>query len=160
MMEQLKPDSSGWDALVTTIVSSFAPGELISHQYLKEALGLRRLLEGNFDSTDDLLAAFQQQQFIYMRLVDQLRHDLLTKERYYLENLKGLGYQLLEPNKQQQFAYDLAIKAVKEAFRQAIKIITHVRFEEVDAEERTKGNNLSTKLSLLKQMFDTVRKNS
>jgi hypothetical protein len=156
--QTIEANSADWLNFISSIILKFAPGEVISHAHLKEVFNIPRLEIADFESTDDFVKALNDAQFMYMSLVDKLREDLLLNENYYLENLLGQGYRLLPPSLQQQYGYQLAIKEIKRIIRQSMLIMKHVRLDAVDNEARTKGSDLSAKLSMIAQLFSSMRK--
>ena len=60
----------------------------------------------DFDNTEDFIEAIQMQQFSYMTLVDTLRWQLLEDQKIYIKNIRGDGYQIVQPTEQVQYGYD------------------------------------------------------
>lgn len=149
-------NSEAFDIVVKSVVSEFAPGELITHDYLKDKFCIKEPDMSEFDNVTSLFQAGSILQFTYMSLVDKLRNDILQDHNYYLCNIRGDGYILLHPKDQAEYAYKTAVKSIKDAMRNALEIIKHIRHNDVPPEQRSKDNDLLAKLSMFKQIADSA----
>ena len=157
-MGDLKLKRQTMDELAAKIVAEFAPGELISHDYMMGLFNLKYPQIVGYKSTDTFLTDYQTTQFKYMTAIDKLRDELLDKEMYYLRNIRGDGYVLLPPKDQVQFAFDRCLDQVKKEFRIAKDIVLHIRTDAIPVEQQSKNHDLIAKLSNLQQIFSKERK--
>jgi len=143
------------DELAAKIVSEFAPGELITHDYMMELFQISYPQIIGYKSTDTFLVDYQNIQFRYMSAIDKLRDELLTNEMYYLRNIRGDGYVLMPPKDQVQYAFDKAIDDIKKDIRSAKDIMLNVRTDMIPVELQSKNHDLIARLSGLQQLFST-----
>lgn len=141
------------EEIIEKIIAAFSPGDLITHSFLREQFNIVDPAIEDFKTTDEFVAELQNIQFNYMTMVDKLRFDLLTTQRYYLKNVRGDGYTLLPPKEQVTFAYDQALTDIKKSIKQAKNIMSNMRFEEVSPEQAAKDVQLFTKMDKFAQMF-------
>lgn len=78
-----------WRQAVQDFVnSSFKPGDVVTHAWLEMAFGMDAV-----DADAQLsAAAFQQRQFEWLRNVDALKQELLTRYQILLVSVPGVGY--------------------------------------------------------------------
>ena len=154
-MRQIEVNSYAWLSLLDDIATNYSDGKLISHEWLNEKFGLKRLIIEDFETTEDFIKGLQMQQFSYMTLVDTLRFQLLESEKMYIKNVRGDGYTILNPKDQTQYGYDYLLKTVRQAIKEASLIMTNVRA--VPIEQQYKDNDLRAKYSILKQMLSSIK---
>ena len=65
-MRQIEINSDAWISLLDDIATNYSDGKLISHEWLKEKFGLKRLVIEDFETTEDFIRELQMQQFSYM----------------------------------------------------------------------------------------------
>lgn len=146
----------GWYGLITEIAAKHSDGTLISHEWLKQKFGIEETKLEEFDSVDEFLEAIKIRQFAYMSLVDKLRWQLLEKEKMYIRNIVGKGYQIINPKDQTVFGYDEMVRLIKKAVWQADAIINNVR--PVPSEQQSKDNDLRAKFGLLKGLMSGIKR--
>ena len=147
--------SDGWVSLLGEIAAKFSDGQLISHEWLKDKFGLKKLTLKDFETVEDFLDARDNQQWSYMQLVDSLRWQLLENYKAYLRNIRGDGYIILQPQDQTQYGYDHFVSDMKKAFKEAGLIMNNV--QPVDSTQQAKDNDLRAKFGMLKQMLSYVK---
>jgi len=146
------------DEIIAKIVSEFEPGQLITHDYLRDIFNIKFPQIRNYNNTAKYVEDYQNIQFKYMQMVDNLRNELLEKEMYYLRNIRGDGYTLLPPKDQVQFGFNSAIDAIKKELKTARNIMLNVRTNAIPTEQVGKNNDLIARLSNLQQVFSSSRK--
>ena len=67
------------DGVIEEIISNYADGTLIPHEWLKKKCGLTMPDFKDYGSVSDFLEAVQLQQFSYMSFIDSLRWELIEK---------------------------------------------------------------------------------
>ena len=154
-MKQIEVNSEGWCSLIRTIASDYADGKLIPHEWLRRKFGLENLRMKDFDNTEDFIEAIQMQQFSYMTLVDTLRWKLLEDQKIYIKNIRGDGYQIVQPTEQVQYGYDQFLRDFKKAVKDANLIMQNVK--SVPSEQQKKDNDLRAKCALLGQMVNGMK---
>lgn len=155
-MEQPKIDEEVWADLLDEIAADYSHGEIITHAMLKKRFGLALPDKDEYVDSAEFIEALQCHQFAYMTLVDKLRWQLLADKKYYMRNIRGEGYQVIQPREQVKFGFDSFIENVREAIRKAHLIMNNVRM--VPSEQRSKDNELRAKCNIIKQMLLNIRK--
>lgn len=156
--ETILPDSPEWLILIERVVGEFEIGQLIPHEWLRQMFDLKELNMKHFPDSKSFIMAIQEQQFEFMSLFDQLRKDVLKNHSFLLVNIRGQGYRIIHPKDQTQYAYDQLIKDINKSFREANEIMTHVRTNIIDEEQKVKDRTLFSKMGTFKQLFQGFRK--
>lgn len=158
--ESLKMDSKRWDTLIEKILSDFAPGELISHQWLRNKLGIKEFKGEQFEdyaSIEALVEAVKRSDLEYMALVETLRSRLLENYKGYLKNVSGEGYTILPADYLMTEAYKQFIKALDNNIRKKEGLcIKYV--QPVTAEQQAKDNDTRARYSWFKQRITKDKK--
>ena len=155
-MEQIEIGSDAWVSLLGEIAANYSDGTLIPHEWLRQKFGLKTLALEDFDTLEDFIEGLKRQQFTYMSMIDKLRWQLLEDEKMYIKNIVGDGYQILQSREQAKYGYDEFVRTVKKAIRESDMIMNNIR--PVPPEQQYKDNDLRAKCSILKQMFNGIRK--
>lgn len=156
MDKEIEIGSDAWVSLLAEIAANYSDGTLIPHEWLRCKFGLKPLKLEDFDTVDDFIEGLKRQQFTYMSMVDKLRWQLLEDEKMYIKNILGDGYAVIQPKEQTKYGYDEFIRSVKKAIRESDLIMNNVR--SVPSEQQYKDNDLRAKCSILKQMFNGIKK--
>jgi len=118
-------------------------GFMISHDELLKLLDLQE--PETFDQGKDF-SLKKLSQF------EALRNELLTKYSIHLENERGVGYKVVEPDEQVTESFDKRMKKVKSQLKKANDIISHVQVEMLSLEaEHQRIRNLN-KIAFLRAM--------
>lgn len=147
-----------WLSLIEQIATEFEIGQLIPHEWLKQMFRMETLDLKLFPDMESVRKAIQDQQFLFLQLFERLRKDVLKNHNFYLVNVRGMGYKIIHPKDQHQFAYDSLMGDIKSSFKECSEIMTHTRQNHIDDEQRAKDRQLFSKVGSLKQLFDTFRK--
>jgi len=156
--EYIIPGKEEWILLTQRIVDEFDIGQLIPHDWLKSMFNIQPLDLKFFPDMQTVRKAIQEQQFIFLQLFERLRKDVLKFHNFYLVNVRGLGYKIIHPKDQHQYAYNQLMDDIKGSFKECADIMTHTRQNHVDEDQRAKDRILFSKVGSLKQLFDTFRK--
>lgn len=154
--ETIEIGSDGWNALLSEIAANYADGSLIKHGWLRGKFGIKPLNIDDFETVEDFLKSLDMQQFLYMSLVDRLRWQMLDDYKMFIRNVRGLGYAIIQPKEQVQYAYDRLTSDIKKAFREATAIMVNVR-RYTDFEQQAKDADARAKIGLMKTMFSGIR---
>lgn len=147
-----------WEDLVNRVVTAFGIGQLIPHDWLKHAFGMKPLEFNEYQDLISIQKAIQQDQFTFMQLFDRLKKDVLKNHKWYLVNVRGQGYQFIHPKDQTQYAYDQLLSDLNKAFRESQDIMTHVQTQHIDQDQRAKDRALFSKAGTLKQLFNEFKR--
>lgn len=154
----IQADSPEWMLLVEAVVTRFEVGQLIPHEWFKQKFMLEELEMEDFPDSKSFIMGIQQQQFDFLGLFESLRKDVLKNHNYLLVNVRGQGYRILHPKDQTQYAYDQLVKDISKSFREANEIMTHVRTNIVDEDQKVKDRQLFSKMGTFRQLFQGFRK--
>lgn len=155
--QSISPESTEWLILIEQVIG-FDIGALIPHEWIRSMFQIRELNVKDFPDSKTFIMAVQEQQFEFLSLFEALRKDVLKNHSYYLINVRGQGYRIIHPNDQSQYAYDMLIKDVNKAFREANDIMTHVKTSAVAEEQKAQDRILFSKMGTFKQLFQGFRK--
>lgn len=154
-MRHIDINSDSWHLLIREIVSTFTPGELISHEWLQNKFHLKELKFKDFEDEEAFIEAFKEYQFDYMFLIDTLRCQLLEGRKGYLKNVHGEGHIILPPNEQVSYGYNKFIKTVKSGIKKTDVIMKNV--PPVSATQQAIDNDIRARYSTLKQMLAGIK---
>lgn len=155
--DSIQTDSPEWIALIERVINEFEIGQLIPHEWLRQMFQIKPLDMKGYPDTRTFIMAVQDQQFEFLGLFEHLRKDILKNHEFLLVNIRGQGYRILHPKDQTSYAYDSMIRDIKKAFKEAGDIMTHVRTNLVDQDQRAKDRQLFSKMGSLKQLFSSFR---
>jgi len=156
MKEVLKTGTDAWETFKAEIVSTYKPGDLITHEYLKTKFNFKTASFSTYDNESAFIQAVELQQFAYMGLIDALRWDLLAEYKLYLRNIRGEGYSFLPPVDQVAYAYDNSLKAIRKEIKEANLIMNNVM--SIDAEQQKQDNDARAKFAFLAQLLKGLNK--
>lgn len=144
------------DGVIEEILTNHSDGSLISHEWLRKICGLETPIISDYADTREFLDAFQATQFAYMGIVDAIRWELLERENMYLKNIRGDGYEILNPKDQTQFGYERFIDNLRKLMKETSLIMNNVK--PVNSEQQAKDNDLRAKYSAMKMMLESIKK--
>lgn len=142
-------------ALIEEILTNYADGSLISHEWLRKRSGIETPIISDYADTREFLEVYQANQFAYMQIVDAIRWELLEKENMYLKNVRGDGYEILNAKDQTQFGYDRFNDGLRKLIKETNLIMNNVRA--VNSEQQSKDNDLRAKYAAMKMLLETVK---
>lgn len=154
-MVEMKIGTDAWENFKAELAANFKPGELISHEYLKEKFKFKKITFIECADTLDFVKSIEMQQFAYMTLIDSLRWELLKEYQLFLRNIRGEGYSFLPPTDQVRFAYDQAMTAIRKEINEANLIMNNVL--SVDAEQQKADNDARARFAMLKQLLKGLK---
>lgn len=154
-LEKMGFTPDGWASFVGQIASEYGDGKLISHQWLKEKFGFKKLQLEDFESLEDFLKSYDNQQMAYCTCVESLRMELLKQEKMYFRNVRGDGYSILRPEEQTQYGYDSFVDDIKKDIKKANLIMSNVL--QVDLSQQAKDNDLRAKFGVMRQMLGSIK---
>lgn len=155
-MKHIEINSDSWYSLIKEIECTFAPGEVISHEWFKKKFHLKELKFKDYNNEEAFIEAIKEKQFDYMFLIDTLRCQLLEKRKGYLKNIYKEGYSLLPAHQQVSYGYDKFLKTIKGSIKKTDMILKYV--PPVSAEQRVKDNDIRARFSTIKQMLAGIKK--
>lgn len=155
-MKHIEINSDSWYSLIKEIECTFAPGEVISHEWLKKKFHLKELKFKDYNHEETFIEAIKEKQFDYMFLIDTLRCQLLEKRKGYLKNIYKEEYSLLPAHQQVSYGYDKFLKTIKGGIKKTDMILKYV--PPVSAEQQVKDNDIRARFSTIKQILAGIKK--
>ena len=137
------------------IATEYSDGQIISHEWLKDMLGIEDKDIADFESTEEYNKERDKTQFQYMSLFEKLRDTMLEDYKMYLRNSRGEGYVIVKPDEQTTIAYRTMVKDVSGSIKDAKAIMSNVR--DVQAEQKAKDDDLRAKVGIMEQMFKNLK---
>ncbi|MBD1586723.1 hypothetical protein [Pseudomonas typographi] len=127
-----------WRQAANDIAEGFKYGDLITLDWLREAFHLDepKTIEG-----------FRAFQFAFLSNMDSLRQELLQEHRLLLTSVRGVGYELIEPNEQVETAWQSTFVKVKRELTKLAGAIRHIRYDELSDDKRREHADAQAKLS-------------
>lgn len=144
------------DGVIEEIISNYADGTLIPHEWLKKKCGLTMPDFKDYEDVSDFIKAVQMQQFSYMNFTDSIRWELIEKWNMWFKNERGEGYVILNPKDQVSFGYDRFNDGLKRLIKETNLIMNNVRA--VNGEQQAKDNDLRAKYAAMRMMLETIRR--
>lgn len=127
-----------WRQAAKDIAESFRYGDIISLEWLGEAFHLKQPRS---------IGQFKEYQFAFLSSMDALRHELLEQHQLALRNVRGAGYELVDPNNQVDYAWQAAFSRVNRELGKLAQHVTHIRHAELTTDKRREHTDAQTKLS-------------
>jgi len=155
--ESIDTKGPEWIALIERVVGEFEIGQLIPHEWLRQMFGIKELNMKGYPDTRSFILAVQDQQFEFLGLFEHLRRDVLKNHDFLLVNIRGQGYRIVHPKDQTEYAYTSMINGIKKEFKEASDIMTHVRTNLIDQDQKAKDRQLFSKMGSLKQLFSAYK---
>ena len=132
-------------ALELFFARKFVEGDLITHEWLGEALDLTPP-----QSLDHKVhKAFWIKR---MELVESFKNDLLFNHRIYLENVQGKGYKYIKVQDQTKSAMDWFGAKFKNMAKSTVNKLTHIKHEELTDKQKVENMNALAKIGGLRAL--------
>lgn len=148
-----------WHVLVDEIVTIFAPGDLIPHEWLHEKFGIddfRKASLEDYKNIEALVDAVKRSEFEYMFLVEALRRQLLEGLHGYLINIRSEGYMILPYDEQVTYAFRKFMKTLEKNIKKTDFIMKYT--PGVSADQQKQDNDIKARYSWFKQAVEQVKK--
>lgn len=127
-----------WRQAAKDIAESFKYGDIITLEWLQKSFHLK---------DPSTIVEFRDYQFAFLGNMDSLRQELLQEHRLLLSSVRGVGYELVEPNEQVETAWQSTFVRVKRELKKLAGAIRHIRYDELTDEKRREHADAQAKLS-------------
>lgn len=142
-----------WRVAVNAFIKEgFQPGEPITHAWFHEQLGLTMSGPGT------PLKEAQATQFAYLAGMDKIRDALLSEYQIALRSVRGVGYEVVPPYEQTQWAEDAASAEMKKILGTARDRLTNVNAAKLTADQRLENANALARLSMMAGLHCQISK--
>jgi len=109
-----------WRQAAQEVIAEFRYGDIIPLDWLQNHLNIKRPT-GAITYLEHQALAFEM-----LSRIEGLRDELLTRHRRYLQNIRGVGYKIVEPPRQTQVAMAKLQKELRRAIAQTMSALVHV----------------------------------
>ncbi|WP_296271759.1 hypothetical protein [Pseudomonas sp. UBA6323] len=127
-----------WRQAAKDIAEGFKYGDIITLDWLASSF---HLIE------PESIAQFKEYQFAFLSNMDAMRQELLEQHQLALRNVRGAGYELVDPNNQVDYAWQTAFARVNRELRKLASHVTHIRHAELSDEKRREHADAQAKMS-------------
>jgi hypothetical protein len=110
-----------WRQAAAEALTEFAYGDVISQSWIYQHLAIRDMKEGKYSADE-----YQEVAFDLLRKVDGFRDELLRKHNWYLINVRGAGYKIIEPPYQTTAAMGKLHRELRKSISQAMAALVHI----------------------------------
>ena len=142
-----------WKQAVEDAHRDFGYGDLIKRDWLDQAFEIEDIGEpSDYRNRAELIAAVDQQRFTFLQAMDRFRTELLNKYRKALRAVPGVGYEIIEPPKQTDYAMERLRKQVGKAINDAQRHLVNINERLLDEEAAQHNAEQRAKLAQLATM--------
>ncbi len=136
-----------WRQAVEHFLSeSFAPGDIISYEWLYREFEITRPTE------ETPLGRAQKAELAFLGAFQSFQSALLHDHQIALTNIKGVGYQYVRPEEQTKWAEDQGDGELKKALRKRRDRLMNVPLHLLDADHRRQNADSLARLGMLAGM--------
>jgi hypothetical protein len=132
-----------WKQVTQDILQGYQYGDFVEHEWLFEQLKIERPKVGTQEQ-------FQKVQFQFLNDVESIKEELLTEHQIYLDNSRGKGYRVVNPNDQSDVAWGKLRKGFRKLFMAAEKALVNVNHNMLSDDARRSNSNKLANLSSLR----------
>ena len=126
-------------------------GDVVSHEWLQTYLKI---------PTPETVAEAKTVQWLTLRRVDEFRDILLYKYKIALDNIHGIGYRLVPPSQQAEFAIHKAVKHIKKGIGDAIELLEHTRMDELELDQKKRHIDAQVKMIGLESLMNREQRDA
>lgn len=126
------------------LASGLTPGQIITHEWLTEAFGLRPATT---------IEQHERNKLTFLRQLSDLRDSLLEKHQLMLRAVTGVGYSVITPDKQTSVAMQDRTKAIRHELAKLAREVSNVRVDELTDDQRKENADAQAKLGAMRSMF-------
>lgn len=127
-----------WRQAAKDLAAQFKYGDLITLDWLRAAFQLQE---------PQTIDEFKSYQLDFLSCMDSLRQELLVEYQLSLKNIRGAGYELVNPNDQVEVAWHSTFGKVWRELGKLAGTIRYIRHDELTDEKRREHADAQAKLS-------------
>lgn len=131
-------------ALKDPRIAGLSYGDTISHQELRELIGLPD--PAYLDNFTDIQTA----QLAYVYSMDHIKKALLEDECKDLQSTRGVGYTVVHPGEQTKLAVDECEDKLKKLLRKTVKRVSFVDHTQLTDEQRKENTDALARMSFFR----------
>jgi hypothetical protein len=130
----------------------FDYGDVISKEWLYESFGLEKPTA--FTPNDKV----KQIELAFLSNFKKLEEYLLEERQMALKTLRSVGYEIIQPNEQTQWALFNGMADMKKALKTMYRRNVNVNHNLLNAEDKKKNSDALARTAMLKTMVDRFEK--
>jgi hypothetical protein len=116
------------------------PGFIITHNWIDSSFNLKK---------GSSHAEYERYQLQKMSCLDKFRLELLEKYQIALKNVQGVGYSVIAPKSQTEYAMKLLRKELRKSFKNSRQLLENIQLGELNEDERKYNTDAKTKLAFM-----------
>lgn len=124
-------------------------GDVISHEWLQMYLQI---------PTPKTVAEAKEVQWITLKRVDEFRDVLLYTHKIAMENIYKVGYRLVPPSEQAEYAVRKAARHIKKGIDDAIDLLDNTRMDELELDHKKRHIDAHVKMMGLQSLMDKEKR--
>jgi hypothetical protein len=123
---------------------------ILTHEYLE---GILEIPEATTIEDD------RENRIMLLERFTALRDYLLTERKIALKSIPGVGYQVIPPNEQAEYAAELSSKLIKKAIQKGESLMINTRTEELINSDKKRHIDAQIKMQGLNSILTKERRN-
>ena len=123
---------------------------ILTHSYIEDALEIPEAVTIKDD---------RENRMMLLERFTALRDYLLTERKIALKSLQGIGYQVIPPNEQAEYAAELSSKLIKKAIQKGSELMENTRTEELFSSDRKRHFDAQVKMQGINSIISRERRN-
>lgn len=148
MTNQLeKEDGNIYAQAAGKIRENYNYGDVVPTEYIMELLGDPK------PKDNDTAKAFEQWQLRRMTHIGNIGMILLEQYKVCLSNVRGVGYMLVEPQNQADYALNRTTSKMSDALSDGSKIVANININLLSDVERNHAQAVENQLTILNSMM-------
>jgi hypothetical protein len=134
------------------LAAGFKEGDVVSHSWLEERFGMKKLE----DDRPLLPVDWNARQFEWLRNIEAFRAELLEQHQIFLSSVFGEGYRLVPPREQTAIAQERFEREAKRSYRKAANTLKNVRIGELTESERKENLDAIARIAMLRGFHRSI----
>jgi hypothetical protein len=150
MSEDARPTAyPPWrNAMELFFAEKYGPGDVLTHEWLHNAFNIE------MPTNEMPYWKAKQLEFLYMGQVQKFQQNLLRMYQIdIMENVRGIGYEILHPGQQVQAAETAARKTFRRVLQKRTDRLINIRYPELTHRQRREHADALARLGFWKAMY-------
>ena len=153
ILKQLVELHPAWRQAIKDFVSAeFKPGHVLDYDWLYAHFKIPQ------PSGSSSLNDAEQAQLRFLSAFKNFEETLLTDHQTALQNVRGIGYRIVPPKDQTEWAEKDGFSEIRKAYRKLGDRLSNVAIDQLSAEDRKKNADALARYAMLKAMVKRVAK--
>lgn len=136
-----------WEQAVIDAVAQFGYGDTITMEWLHKAFGIKAFGWATRQQ-------FMEAQWEYFEAMENFKKSMLKDHKKALRNVRGCGYQIIQPHEHAEAAQSHFNRLVKKAVKESGDLLKHTAFELLDQQQAQENSEAVANLAAFKMMSE------